>query len=103
MLLVSLGLGALLTFREPTERIVYVDRPATHQEPSAAPRFGVLSGDAEPRLAAAHGSVDASYLMLRDQVLRLGVKALNAPSDETGGSRHSDDRNRALLNQLLGS
>jgi hypothetical protein len=103
MLLVSLGLGAVLTFREPAERLVYIDRPPTHQDPSAAPNLAAPAGDVETRFAAAQSSADASYLALREQVLRLGVNALDAPSHEASGSRHTDDRNRALLNQLLGS
>lgn len=103
MLLVSLGLGALLKFRGPAERIVYIDRPATRQEPSAALTVAVSTGDAESRFAAAQSSANASYLVLREQVLRLGVNALDAPSHEASGSRRTDARNRALLNQLLGS
>jgi hypothetical protein len=103
MLLVSLGLGALVAFREPAERIVYVDRPVVNQEPSAAPSVTAPAGDSETRFAASQGSVDASYLVLREHVLRLGVNALDAPSPEVGGSHRTDARNRALLNQLLGS
>jgi hypothetical protein len=44
-----------------------------------------------------------NYLVLREQVLRLGVGALDAPSRAAEPADHSDVRNRALLNQLLGS
>jgi hypothetical protein len=103
MLLVSLGLGALVAFRGPAERIVYVDRPVVNQEPSTAPSVTAPAGDTETRFAASQGSVDASYLVLREHVLRLGVNALDAPSPEVGGSHRTDARNRALLNRLLGS
>jgi hypothetical protein len=103
MLLVSLGLGALVALRGPAERVVYVDRPVVNQESSAAPSVTAPAGDSETRFAASQGSADASYLVLREHVLRLGVNALDAPSPEVGGSHRTDTRNRALLNQLLGS
>jgi hypothetical protein len=103
MFLVSLGLGALITFREPADRIVYVDRPSAASERSREPSLAALNKNIQPQFTAGAASTDASYLVLRDQVLRLGINALNKPSGESSGSPHTDDRNRALLNQLLGS
>jgi hypothetical protein len=102
MLLVTLGLGALVAMRQPTERIVYVDRPAARTNPGDAPSLAVHWPQVGSTIAPDRDS-SGSYLVLREQVLRLGVGALDTPSRATEPADHSDVRNRALLNQLLGS
>jgi hypothetical protein len=102
MLLVTLGLGALIALRQPQERIVYVDRPAGSRV-GGSPALATQWPDLLPSLASRENPATASYLALRQQVLRVGVESLDAPSH--GGERtgQSDVRNRALLNHFLGS
>ncbi len=101
LFLITIGLGAVVALREPTERIVYVDRPA-RANPSNAPllvaqlpRIGPTAADRE--------MPSGSYLALREHVLRLGVEALDVSSGAAEPPDRSDVRNRSLLNRLLGS
>jgi hypothetical protein len=103
MFLVSLGLGGLLAFREPGDRIVYVDRPPAASERTREPSIAALNKNIEPHFAAGEASTDASYLVLREQVLRLGINALDTMRHETGRADDRDVRNRAMLDQFLGS
>lgn len=103
LFLITIGLGALAAFRQPTERIVYVDRPAAGANPVDAPLLLAQSPRVGPSAAADRDTTSGSYLALREQVLRLGVGALDVPSGAAEPPDHSDVRNRSLLNQLLGS
>jgi hypothetical protein len=103
MALVSLGLGSLLAFRQPQERIVYVSHPAANADPSISPSFPQQYEDTEPRVASRLNSSGFSYLVLREQVLQRGVDALDAPVRGAHGANPSDVRNRTLLKEFLGS
>ena len=104
LLLISIGLGALLAFRQPGERVVYVERQPTQEAQSS----GLLASSGSPPVNAspdrtiASASADASYLVLRQQVLRRGVAALDRASQSDQRPAGSEARNRALLNELLG-
>lgn len=102
LLLVSAVLGALVAFRQPAERIVYVDRPAAKsQSPDAATVVATPSTVAP--LRQPHDSASADYLVLRDLVLRNGVGALDRGHADGGDVGREETRNRALLRTLLGS
>jgi hypothetical protein len=103
MALVSLGLGSLLAFRQPQERIVYVSHPAANADQSISPSFPQQYVDTEPRIALRSNSSDSSYLVLREQVLRRGVDALDTPARGGHGANPSDVRNRTLLKEFLGT
>jgi hypothetical protein len=92
-----------MTLRQPRERIVYIDRPAAHTNPGDAPSLATHWPQIGSTIVADHDRTSGSYLALREQVLRLGVGALDAPSGAAEPADHSDVRNRALLNHLLGS
>ena len=104
LLLISIGLGAVLAFRQPGERVVYVERQPTQDSQSSRP----LASSAAPPINAfadrtiASASADASYLVLRQQVLRRGVAALDSTSKSDQRPEANEARNRALLNELLG-
>jgi hypothetical protein len=102
LFLAALGLGALVALRQPTERIVYQDRPAASTNPGDAPSLALHLPLIGPTNSM-HGTASGSYLALREQVLRHGVGALDAPSGPAEPADQSDVRNRALLNHLLGS
>jgi hypothetical protein len=104
LLLISLGLGAALALREPRERVVYVERQPTQESQS----FPTLASSAVRPVenssdrAIASASPDARYLFLRAQVLRRGVAALDSASQSDSRPVRRDERNRVLLNELLG-
>jgi hypothetical protein len=104
LLLISIGLGALLAFRQPGERVVYVERQPTQdsQLPRSIASFGAPPVTAFTDRTIASASADASYLVLRQQVLRRGVAALDSTSQSDQRPKASEARNRALLNELLG-
>jgi hypothetical protein len=103
LFVIAVGLGALVALRQPTERVVYVNRPAASAHPGDGPSFLAQSSHVGPLAAADRGTTSGSYLALREQVLRLGVGALDVPSDAAEPPDRSDVRNRSLLNHLLGS
>jgi hypothetical protein len=103
LFLIAVGLGALIAMRQPTERIVYIDRPAAPMNPGDAPSLAAHWPQIGSTIVADRDRSSGNYLVLREQVLRLGVGALDAPSRAAEPADHSDVRNRALLNQLLGS
>jgi hypothetical protein len=103
LFLVALGLSALVALRQPTERIVYMDRPAARLSPNNAPTLAAHWPQTGSIIVANRNRSGSSYLVLREQVLKLGVGALDAPSGAAEPADHSDVRNRALLNHLLGS
>jgi hypothetical protein len=103
LFLVALGLGALVAIRQPLERIVYVDRPAARMNPGDTPSLTAHWPQIELPVVADRDRSSGSYLALREQVLLLGLGALDAPSGPAEPADHSDVRNRALLNHLLGS
>jgi hypothetical protein len=100
-LLVSVALGAVMLFRAPSERIVYVDRPDASAN-QTAPTTSMANEPNLPSDAAQTDSINCSYLVLRDQVLRMGAAAMDLPAVGGGAADRTDVRNRALLNQLLG-
>ncbi len=103
LLFVSIGLGAVLALRQPADRIVYIDRPVAKSEQSSAAVVAKESSTDPFERPVPHTRASADYLVLRDQVLRVGVGALdrNGPAGDT--SRHEESHNRAMLRQLLGS
>jgi hypothetical protein len=103
LLVVALGLGTFVALREPHERIVYVDRPAAKSNLGTSPNLAIRFPRIEPAIPRAQDPANASYLALREQVLRLGVEALDAPRRPGEQPDHHDVRNRALLNHFLGS
>jgi len=100
-LLVSVALGAVVLFRSPHERIVYVDLPAASAN-QTAPTTSMAIEPNPPSDAAQDDSVGGSYLVLRGQLLRMGAAAMDVPAGGSGAADRTDARNRALLNQLLG-
>lgn len=104
LLLISIGLGALLALRQTAERVVYVERQPTQdsQLPRSIASFGAPPVTAFTDRTIASASADASYLVLRQQVLRRGVAALDRAMQNDQRPEASEARNRALLNELLG-
>jgi hypothetical protein len=103
LFVIAVGLGALAALRQPAERIVYVDRPAARANSADAPSLLAQLPRVGPSTAADRDTTSGSYLALREQVLRLGVGALDVPSGAAEPPDRSDVRNRSLLNHLLGS
>jgi hypothetical protein len=103
LLVVALGLGTLVALRRPEDRIVYVDRPAAKSNQGTSPALAVQFPRIEPAIPRALDPPSAGYLALREQVLRLGVEAIEPPRHPGEQPDHHDVRNRALLNQFLGS
>src|SRR4051794_34172917 len=86
LLIVSIGFGSMVAFREPAERLVYVERPTERTNSSdvaIAPRTAINSTPAVRQ----NDSTSADYLVLRDQVLRLGVGALDRAGTGGNGSQ----------------
>ncbi|HEV2970971.1 MAG TPA: hypothetical protein VGY55_13445 [Pirellulales bacterium] len=103
MALIALGLGGLLAFRQPQERIVYVSHPAAGADQPTSPFAAQQNEDPEPKIASRSGASDAGYLVLREQVLQRGVDALDVPAPSANGANPSDVRNRTLLKEFLGT
>ena len=102
LFLIAAGLGAIVAFREPQVRVVYVDRPSAGSNRGDAPSL-LVHLPPIGSTGSTRGTASGSYLALREQVLRNGVGALDAPSGPAEPADQSDVRNRALLNHLLGS
>ncbi|HKD35429.1 MAG TPA: hypothetical protein VKB78_01475 [Pirellulales bacterium] len=104
MLIVSIGLGTIVAFWEPRERVVYIERQVAQGLQSLPRRIasGALALEVPSHWMASRASVDASYLVLRGQVLRRGVAALDTPATGKQSDEGREPSNRALLNELLG-